>query len=355
MLIPKLYKNKNSRVSTVILSKRMSQPESNNNFGIVFDIDGVLSKFKHVLPGAKEALKLVQDSNIPHVFATNFGGTVEAVKAESMTQQLGVTISPEQLLLSHNHIRQLLPLYQDKLVLVVGRSKELTDAVMQSYSYTKWVWFEDFIATHPALNPMWDTYKSKKVEPYKYEGESFAAVFYLHEPEHGTHAEQLLCDVLLSNGLVTNDGYELVDEQVVEIYFANTDLFYSSTFKHPRMTVGSFALKLAFCYKSYCGRDLRYTLLGKPNVSYFEAAKDLLLCRQKSLKNLKTIYMIGDNPASDIRGANQAGEAWFSVLVKTGVFKGETNDETWPAKHVADNVLDAVQFILKREGVAYIE
>ena len=36
------------------------------------------------------------------------------------------------------------------------------------------------------------------------------------------------------------------------------------------------------------------------------------------------IYMIGDNPKSDIRGANNAG--WKSILVRTGVFKGETND-----------------------------
>lgn len=47
------------------------------------------------------------------------------------------------------------------------------------------------------------------------------------------------------------------------------------------------------------------------------------------------IYMIGDNPKSDIRGANSAG--WSSILVRTGVFKGE-NDEEDPAKYVVDNI-----------------
>jgi ribonucleotide monophosphatase NagD (HAD superfamily) len=45
--------------------------------------------------------------------------------------------------------------------------------------------------------------------------------------------------------------------------------------------------------------------------------------------------MIGDNPKSDIRGANSAG--WSSILVRTGVFKGE-NDEEDPAKYVVDNI-----------------
>ena len=36
--------------------------------------------------------------------------------------------------------------------------------------------------------------------------------------------------------------------------------------------------------------------------------------------------MIGDNPKSDIKGANMMGEKWSSILVKSGVFKG-TNDE----------------------------
>lgn len=36
--------------------------------------------------------------------------------------------------------------------------------------------------------------------------------------------------------------------------------------------------------------------------------------------NVGEIFMIGDNPASDIRGANAKG--WVSILVKSGVFSG---------------------------------
>ena len=51
--------------------------------------------------------------------------------------------------------------------------------------------------------------------------------------------------------------------------------------------------------------------------------------------------MIGDNPKSDIAGAN--GNGWVSILVRTGVFdpKAATskdgNDIEHPATHVVEN------------------
>ena len=35
---------------------------------------------------------------------------------------------------------------------------------------------------------------------------------------------------------------------------------------------------------------------------------------------ISKFYMIGDNPDSDIDGANRRGEKWVSILVRTGVF-----------------------------------
>ena len=40
---------------------------------------------------------------------------------------------------------------------------------------------------------------------------------------------------------------------------------------------------------------------------------------------------IGDNPKSDIRGANGFGGIWKSVLVRSGIFQGKENDEEDPA------------------------
>ena len=49
--------------------------------------------------------------------------------------------------------------------------------------------------------------------------------------------------------------------------------------------------------------------------------------------------MIGDNPDSDIDGANRRGDSWVSILVRTGVFNGKdkANDERHPAKHVVED------------------
>lgn len=128
--------------------------------------------------------------------------------------------------------------------------------------------------------------------------------------------------------------------------------------------------------QSQTQRDLTYSLLGKP----FRATYDFTeLQLQKQQENdpdssLDTIYAIGDNPVSgsllflpffssllllivggkkkkkDIQGANNAGPRWFSILVRSGCFVGE-NHPIYPAKYVCDNVLDAIHFILEREGL----
>ena len=66
------------------------------------------------------------------------------------------------------------------------------------------------------------------------------------------------------------------------------------------------------------------------------------------------IWMVGDNPAADVRGANNAGPRWRSVLVRSGVFQpaaGEENDATDPADFVVDDMPAAVRLALAMEGL----
>lgn len=58
--------------------------------------------------------------------------------------------------------------------------------------------------------------------------------------------------------------------------------------------------------------------------------------------------MIGDTPDSDVQGANNAG--WVSILVKTGLFKGE-NSKEYPAQYVVENLEEAVKLIFQIEGI----
>lgn len=71
------------------------------------------------------------------------------------------------------------------------------------------------------------------------------------------------------------------------------------------------------------------------------------------MEGLKRVYMVGDNPESDILGANQyvseAGSKWESILVRSGVYSG--GKPAHEPRFVADDVWDAVGWAMRREGV----
>ena len=76
--------------------------------------------------------------------------------------------------------------------------------------------------------------------------------------------------------------------------------------------------------------EVEYTQYGKP----YKNTLDFVEYRLKEIaENLNAeitrVYMIGDNPNSDIKGANSQG--WISILVKTGVYQGQENDKENPA------------------------
>lgn len=60
---------------------------------------------------------------------------------------------------------------------------------------------------------------------------------------------------------------------------------------------------------------------------------------------ISSYWMIGDNPAGDIAGANRMG--WESVLVQTGVFNSgmDLEGEQRP-KHLVRDMKEAVDLIL---------
>ena len=70
------------------------------------------------------------------------------------------------------------------------------------------------------------------------------------------------------------------------------------------------------------------------------------------MEGLRTVYMVGDNPESDILGANQfeseEGVEWKGVLVRSGVFGG--GEVVHRPEAVVDDVLEAVEWALRREG-----
>lgn len=73
-----------------------SLQEKTPNFGIMFDIDGVLLRGKTPIPDADKALRSLLDESgkkfaVPAVFCTNGFGLRE-VKAATLSEKLGVEV-----------------------------------------------------------------------------------------------------------------------------------------------------------------------------------------------------------------------------------------------------------------------
>lgn len=96
------------------------------------------------------------------------------------------------------------------------------------------------------------------------------------------------------------------------------------------------------------GNTLHQTMFGKPQKASFQFVENRIdEIAQDFKKPLpEFIYHIGDNPATDIRGANEAGSRWKSVLTRTGVFQG-TKDTVYPSDYTIDSVSDLIPTVLK--------
>lgn len=110
-------------------------------------------------------------------------------------------------------------------------------------------------------------------------------------------------------------------------------------------------LPLQALYRRSTGEKLGVKWLGKPTRATFEFAQEQLVHTaehqwQSKVSGLDQIYMVGDNPEADIRGANAVGNPWKSILVRSGVFSGVLvgDDKPW---HIADGVSDAVDMLLE--------
>lgn len=103
-------------------------------------------------------------------------------------------------------------------------------------------------------------------------------------------------------------------------------------------------------------------MFGKPHQGTFAFAEKRLENHRHALigsgrskigtEGLKRVYMVGDNPESDILGANDyqsaSGSTWQSILVRSGVYSG--GEPAHKPKVVVEDVWDAVQWGLNKEG-----
>lgn len=311
-----------------------------SKFGIVLDIDGVLLRGKKPISGAPEALKLLHQRGIPHLFLTNGGGCLEHEKARELSQILDVPISPSQVILSHTPMQRLVQKYHQRPVLVMGSMK--VPQIAASYGFAKILTIPDLLHAEPTSYPFGPVVPQR---PRLFPEEPIAAIVIMYDPIDWAPELQLAVDVLVGGQVL---GSKSGQKSQTPLYVSNQDFTFSGEYDVPRFAQGAFVTCLESLYGKLTGRALEYEAFGKPTANTYEYAEARL--HDVAQRKLERIYGIGDNPASDIQGANHAGKHWRSVLVETGIFSPGDDDDLYHRPDIQTrSIKEALEVILDRE------
>jgi HAD superfamily hydrolase (TIGR01450 family) len=128
-----------------------------------------------------------------------------------------------------------------------------------------------------------------------------------------------MCDVLRSpNGAMGAVGNDTHPQPFLA--FSHGDLLWGNEFATARFGQGAFQTAFRAVYEETSGRKLEATTFGKPQRLTYEYADERIKERVKAVEGKVddlSVWMVGDNPASDIAGANAFG--WKSALVSQGM------------------------------------
>ncbi|GES61645.1 hypothetical protein ATETN484_0006030400 [Aspergillus terreus] len=328
------------------------------NMAFAFDIDGVLAHGNEPIEEAKEALKMLNGDNelgikIPYILLTNGGGKTETARCEQLSEILEVPISTDQFIQSHTPMQALAEYYET--VLVCGGEGQKIREVAENYGFKNVVHPKDILAWDPTVSP-WRCFSEEdraEAKPRDFSKIKFDAILVFADSRDYATDMQLIIDLLLAeDGKMLTRAKDPVASRI-PVYFSQGDLVFPTDHKGPpRLTQGAFRISIEAQYKALTGVDLERVVYGKPERATYTYADEVLRAWMEQIHNEnrlpQNVYMVGDNPASDICGGNMYG--WNTCLVRTGVFQGADNDENNPANFgVFPNVLEAVKAAVRKE------
>ncbi|RQM09618.1 hypothetical protein DD237_007142 [Peronospora effusa] len=311
------------------------------SFGIAFDIDGVFIRGDHALPKAKQVLQSLEKNKVPYIFLTNGGGCMEEDKAKNLSRILDWPIHSDHMILSHTPMRELAKIYAHKRVLVMGSHDVWR--VAECYGFKKVVSVKDLLHHYPTQYPF--IHYDQRSAPHH--DEPIEAIIVMHDPINWAPEIQVAVDVLVGGD---PPGSGRPSGKQIPLFLSNDDFVFSGAYPAPRFAQGAFTRCLKLLYEDLTGRKLDVTNYGKPYKVTYNYAQSLLNTVSGQDEPLKHLYGIGDNPQADIQGANNAGDEWTSVLVRTGIYDGSSDPEH-EADVVVDDVYDAIKHIYKCEGI----
>ncbi|CAJ2504300.1 Uu.00g116940.m01.CDS01 [Anthostomella pinea] len=295
-----------------------------------------------------------------------------------------------------------------KNILVTGSDPAKSRLIAEQYGFRSVITPADILAAHPSIfpfEPLLTERYAATARPLPTPNPKIDAIFVFNDPRDWALDSQLILDLLLSEGGVLGtysakngrkdlEGHGWQSDGQPRLFFSNPDLFWSASYDLPRFGQGAFQGALAGVWAEITGgkASLKSTTIGKPYaLTYAYAERVLGAHRAALLKSgggdntkketveaelqhemqeaeggekaatggldgnpLERVYMVGDNPESDIRGANEyrspAGTDWTSVLVRTGVWSAERGEPKHTPRVVVDDVKAAVGWALEREG-----
>ncbi|ORY65540.1 HAD-like domain-containing protein [Pseudomassariella vexata] len=351
--------------------------EAKETIAFAFDIDGVLVKGNQPVPGARETIKMLQDKKIPFIFLTNGGGLTEKDHVARLGQRLGLTLDEKQFVQSHTPFRELVPKYRDKNILAIGGHGQQIRNVAASYGFNKVITTSDLMYEFDHIHPFPEMTRAHHIEHGRLRADSLQghglaidAILVWSSPRDWCLDLQVITDLLGSSGgrfgnkslmagdiSLPNHGY-LQDGQP-KLYFCNPDFEWPTQHEHPRFAQGAFreALRGIWAYATKGKGELEYTMIGKPSETTYTYGEKVLQKYNDHLneklevpRRIKTVYMVGDNPESDILGANNYESKycteWKSILVESGMHvRGST--PAYAPKHITESVVGAVEWALK--------
>lgn len=324
-----------------------------SSLAFVFDIDGVLVRGKRALPAAKRALAILDGNNrfgikIPYILLTNGGGVSEVTRCNELSEQLGVQIKPEQYIQAHTVVRSIVHKYADTPVLVLGGRGDTLRQVAEGYGFRQVYNTLDVLAWNPSVWPFHDLTMEERTsaKAADFSKIPIGAIFVFHDPRNWALDIQVMCDVLRSGGVIGAPPYvSECSRRPVDLVFCNPDLVWKSEFDRPRLGQGAFKEAFQAVFKALTGTTYPYVQLGKPTEQTYRFS-ETVLGRYAGGNSSLQIYMVGDNPESDIAGANAAG--WKSILVNTGVYDPQQGPPKHKPTHEAENVEKAVLWALEQ-------
>ncbi|KAM3505939.1 hypothetical protein MY11210_007756 [Beauveria gryllotalpidicola] len=368
------------------------------DIAFAFDIDGVLYKGQRGIPGAREMLQKIRQLGLRYVFLTNGGGAHENAKVASLAKRLGLEnpdyVLKDRVILSHTPMRGWdEDVKKNGTVLVTASEPETARQLAREYGFKRAVTPADLLAAnghiypfahlrdslHKEFSPLPDGKSAAAItDPYSRDIPSNALkidqILVWNDPRDWSLDIQVIHDLLVSHrgylGTIStkNGDKALADagwqqDGQPDLWISNLDLVWKTEYPVNRFGTGAFldALKGVWAAVTEGAAPLRYQALGKPSRHTYEYAHDWLLHGdmvegEMKRRPLRRVYMVGDNPESDIRGANEFaprdGAQWESILVRTGVFQ-PTKMEPEPRYKptvVVDDVVDAVVWALRKEG-----